>query len=134
MADGLGLKGHLADLVKEQRAVVGPLEKALGLPVCAGKRALLMPEEPILEKLLGHACAIECDEAEVLAGAVGVYLLGHGLLARAALSKDQHAGTFVFGRLENPLTDPGYLLAGASKLAAPEANVVFARLLDPGIP
>ena len=87
---GLRGRGHVADLVEEERAAVGLLELADALPVGAGERALLVAEQFALEQRLGDRGAV--DRQERLVGAVGVLVdrAGDQFLAGAALAEDQH--------------------------------------------
>ena len=65
---GLGAQAHVADLVEEDRALVGQLELAdllLGRP---GERALLVAEQLALDQLLGDRGAVHLDERLVPAG------------------------------------------------------------------
>jgi hypothetical protein len=50
---GLQVERHLADLVEEQRAAVGELERAGARGDGAGERALLVAEQLALEQVLG---------------------------------------------------------------------------------
>ena len=66
----LQLEGQLADLVEEDRAAVGRLERAGALPVGAGERAPLVTEELGLDQVLADRAAVHDDEG--LAGAWAV--------------------------------------------------------------
>ena len=53
---------HLADLVEEERAAVGQLERALRVARRAGERAALVAEQLALEQRLGEGGAVDGDE------------------------------------------------------------------------
>ena len=57
--------GHLADLVEEDRALVGRLELADLLLGRAGERALLVAEQLAFQQRLGQRGAVEADERPV---------------------------------------------------------------------
>src|SRR5439155_15430376 len=83
---------HLADLVEEERALVGELELPELLGVGVGERALLVPEELALEERLRDGGAVERDERTSGARAPVVDRLGDQLLPRAALAGDEDGG------------------------------------------
>ena len=84
--------GRLPDLVEKQRAAVRRLEEPLLALVGVGERALHVAEELALQQVLGKGPAVDGDEGRVLARRQGVDGLGHELLARPALSRDEHGG------------------------------------------
>ena len=89
---GLRLQAHVADLVEEDRALVGLLELA-DLPIGgAGERALLVAEQLRLDQLVGDRRAVDLHERAVAAQALAVDRARHQLLADAALAPDQHGG------------------------------------------
>src|SRR5262245_9172166 len=59
---GLRLKGHVADLVEEQRAAVGGLELSLASRDRSGEGSLLVSEELALDELARQRCAVHLDE------------------------------------------------------------------------
>ena len=59
---GLGLEGHLADLVEEERAAVGQLEAADASVDGAGERALLVAEQLALDESGGQGGAVDLDQ------------------------------------------------------------------------
>ena len=92
----------VADLVEEQRAAVGVLEPALPLAVGAGEGPLDVAEQLALQDVLAEGRAVQRDERLVPPRAVVVQGLGHELLARAALARDQDRG-----RGRRDLAEPG---------------------------
>ena len=89
---GLQRQRQVADLVQEQRAVVGHLGLAHLAPARAGEGALLVAEQLVLEQRLGDGGAVDGHEGAL--GAVGelVQRAGQQLLAGAALAQQQHGG------------------------------------------
>src|SRR5712672_782376 len=89
---GLQRDGHVADLVKEQRAAVGLLDKSdCATAPRAGERAVSIAEELGLYQAFGKGGAIDGDEgAGPPAGGMGVagelFLAGTGLTA----DEDRH--------------------------------------------
>ncbi len=63
---GLEVERQLADLVEEDRAVVGELEAADALRGRSGEGALLVPHELALEQGARDGGAVDLDEAAVL--------------------------------------------------------------------
>ena len=59
---GLEARGDLADLVEEQRALVGALEAAGATALGSGEGPLLVTEELTLEHALGKRLAVDGDE------------------------------------------------------------------------
>src|SRR5205807_1472378 len=94
----LGAERHLADLVQEDRALVGRLELAdllLGRP---GEGAALVAEQLAFEQGLGDRGAVEADERSLAAWAGKVDGAGDQLLARPRFAANQHGGV----RRRNP--------------------------------
>ena len=83
---------HLADLVEEDRAVVGHLELAGLVAIGAGEAALDVAEELRLEQRFGNAGAVDRHERGFGARAGGVDGPGDDFLADAALAGDQDLG------------------------------------------
>ena len=90
-AQQLGLHGerHVADLVEEQRALVGEFEDALAVAVGAGEGTADMAEELVFQEALRLAGGVEGDVAAVGSAAGLVDRRRHQLLAGAALAADQ---------------------------------------------
>jgi len=93
-AEELGLQPHvhLADFVEQERAARGFLELADTAGDGAGEGALLVAEQLALEQRLGDGGAVDRDERARGALGTGVEVLGHHLLAGAALAGDEHRG------------------------------------------
>ena len=89
---GLRRRRHLRDLVEEQRAAVGQLERALPPRDRAGERALLVAEQLRLEQRVGNRRAVERHERLRRARAELVDGLRDQFLAGARLAADQHRG------------------------------------------
>ncbi len=88
---GLRLERHVADLVEEQSAAVGPLELTDLVLQHAGETALAMAEQLAFDHLFGNGGAVDLDEGVVGARAGGMDRAGDQFLARTAFSKDQDA-------------------------------------------
>jgi hypothetical protein len=87
---GLSLQRHVADLVQEQGALVGVLDKAptltIGTSVCSSS----MTEELCFKKVARERPAIDWYKwSFALAGAVDC--LGHKFLAGTSLAENEHA-------------------------------------------
>ena len=84
---GLHLQRKLADLVEEDRPLMGKLELAR-LSLVAGPRegARLVAEKLRLQKILGNGGAVEPDEGQLVALARPVDGMGEEFLPRAALA------------------------------------------------
>src|SRR5262249_47601904 len=89
---GLQLRGDVADLVEEQRPLVGQLEAADLLGDGAGEGALLVAEQLALQEAGGDGGAVELDEGAVAARAEVVQGAGDQLLAGAGLAADEDGG------------------------------------------
>ena len=109
---GLQPQRHLADLVQQQRALVGRLELAGLLAIGAGECALLMTEELRLQQLAGQRRAVDLEE--LLGDPWGrlVDRAGHDFLAHTALAAQQDRG-IGGGHLANQVTDRLHLAATA---------------------
>ena len=83
---------HVADLVQEDRALVGHLEAADALSVGAGERALFVAEQLALHQRRRQRRQVDLDQRPFGVGRVLVQHLGHRFLARAGLADDQHVG------------------------------------------
>src|SRR5579862_531897 len=87
---GLGARWHLADLVQEERALIGQFKLAQLLRVGVGERTAFVPEQFAFQEIFGNRRAVERDEGPLGARAVVVNRLGNQLFARAALAGDQN--------------------------------------------
>ena len=87
---GLGIQGHVADLIEEEGAMVGQLDEARLVTIGAGEGAASVPEELALEEVLRDGRAVDGLEAP-LAPREAVERAGHDLLAGARLA-EHHAG------------------------------------------
>src|SRR6185437_5605447 len=87
---GLRLEAHVADLVQEQRALVGPPELALLALLRARERALHVSEELAFDQVLGNRRAIQLHEEARAALALRMQGARHQLFSGAALAVDQH--------------------------------------------
>ena len=90
-AQQLGLRDerHVADLVEEERAVVGELEAAGLAIVRAGERPFLVAEDFRLEQRVGQRRAVHRLEAVRAAAAQLVDHPRHELLARSGRAEDR---------------------------------------------
>ena len=102
----LGIGGHVADLVQEQRAAIGLLETPATLGGSAGERALFVAEQLGFHQILGDRGHVERDERVPATRAVLVQRLGDALLAGARFAIDQHRDV----RLRQPADRPEHLL------------------------
>src|SRR5262249_27577789 len=91
-AQELGLRGvvHLRDLVEEQGAAVGQLEASQAAFGGAGEGSALVTEQLALDERLRDRRAVDGDERLVASVREIVDRAGHELLARAALTIDEH--------------------------------------------
>ena len=85
----LGLGGHLADFVEEERAPLGHLEPAGLAPGRAAEGPFLVAEQLALDQAFGQCPDVGGDEWPGPAPAQVVDGAGHQLLARAAFPLDQ---------------------------------------------
>lgn len=102
-AEELGLGGQTqgVDLIQQDYALVGQLEKAqLAAPAGAGEGALLIAEKLGFDELLRDGGAVEGDEPLPAPGAGGKDLVGHHLLAGPRFSLDEEGGVGL-GRQED---------------------------------
>ena len=82
----LQVERQLANLVEEQRAALGALERARVLGVRAGEGAALVAEELALDQVGGHRAAVEDDERAARARAHVVDRVREDVLAGAGLA------------------------------------------------
>ena len=87
----LQVQRELADLVEEERALVGLLELAGLVDDGARERAAHVTEQLALDEVLGDGAAVDRHERPVLALAPAVELLRDELLAGARLARDEDA-------------------------------------------
>ena len=83
-------RGHGADLVEEERALVGLLDAALPRTDRAGEGAAHVTEQLGFEQRLGDRAAVDRDEPLLAPRAALVDRAGHHLFAGAGLARDQH--------------------------------------------
>ena len=81
---------QVADLVEEQRALLGLLDLADAARDRAGEGAPLMPEQLALQQVLRDRAAVDRDERPSRARPQLVQRLRQHLLAGAALADQQH--------------------------------------------
>ena len=113
---GLGLERDVADLVEEDRALVGQLEQPLLRVDRAGERALHVAEEVRLEQVRRQVAGVDGDERLVGARRVLVQRPRHQLLAGAALAVDQDRRP-AWRRLDDQVEDLAHARAAADDLA-----------------
>src|ERR1700745_3820073 len=90
---GLQLEADIADLVQEQRAVIGQFEAALLLHQCPGKGAPFVSEELAFEQARRNRGAINFDKRAVPPGAVAVDRPRDQLLPTPGFTMQQYGGT-----------------------------------------
>ena len=85
-------RGHVADFVEKQRALVGQLEFSGLAPGRAGKRALLVSEQFAFEQIFRNRRAVDFDEGA--GGALRMLVNGAGdqIFSDAAFAAEQHGG------------------------------------------
>ena len=117
-AEKLGLEEgrEFADLVEEERAAVGDLEKALLHGLGVGEGSLFMAEEFGFDEGFGNRRAVDGDEGAVVAGAFVVENLGDEVLAGTALALDEDGGGLAGGDLTNKTHQLGGFLRSADDL------------------
>src|SRR5262249_38625577 len=91
---------ELADLVEEQRAAVGRLERADASGVCAGEGAFLVTEELAFQEVAWDCGAVHDDEGTVATSALRVERLGEDLFARTGLALEEDGRVTLGGALE----------------------------------
>ena len=89
---GCSSERDVADLVEEQRPLVGQLEAADLLGDGAGEGALLVAEQLALQQARGDGRAVQLDEGAVPPRAQLVQGAGDEFLARARLAANEHRG------------------------------------------
>ena len=89
---GLQRRGHIADLVQEQRATGRGFDLARCLPGRTGKGAFFIAEQLALQQVLGNRSTVNGDKASFLSLAQLMQRLGHQLLTGTRLAQDQHRG------------------------------------------
>ena len=126
---------QLADLVEEERAARGLLEKPLAVAVGVGEGALAMPEQLGLEQGVGDGAAVDGDEGPAVARREPVDGAGDQLLAGARLAVDEHRG-LELGDLAHGAEEVEHLPAARHQVAEPAfgllpagANLLVQRLV-----
>ncbi len=112
----LGSRGHLRDLIEEDRALVGQLEAARPALQSARECALLVTEDLALEQRLRNGRAVHRHEGSVPPRGQLVQGARDQLLAGAALASDQHGGGRGRGQLDEAV-DRLHGRAGPHQLA-----------------
>src|SRR5205823_5038897 len=108
----LQIQPEVADFVEEQRAVARELELAELLPVRAGKRAALVPEQRALRQLARNRGEVDGDERRVRLAGFLVNQPREQLLAGAAFAENQYRGRQL-RNLVHEVDDVARVLAGA---------------------
>ena len=137
----LEVRAHLADLVEQDRALMGQLELAGFVAQGAGERAALVAEQLRFEKLLGEGRAVHLHERPLLPPGLRVDEAREHLLAHAGFARDQHRRVGVRD-LARHLADVQHGAAGGDRLvrgprgqAPPEGpDLVLQQLLLEGVP
>jgi hypothetical protein len=83
-------RGHVPDLVEEERPPVGLLEAPLALDGSPRERTLLVAEELALHQIGGDGRAVHAHERPLGTGRQLVDGAGHELLARPVLAQDEN--------------------------------------------
>ena len=94
---GLQHQRDFADLVQEQRALVGQFEDAPLLRARVGERAFFVAEQLAFEQRFRDGRAVDGDEGLGLAEALVVQRLGDQVLAGAVLAFEQDGGGLADG-------------------------------------
>src|SRR5262249_20293900 len=89
---GLQFQGDVADLIEEQRPLVGQLEAADLLHDGAGKGAFLVAKQLALQQPGGDGGTVELDEGPLPARAQVVEGAGNQFLAGASFAAHEHGG------------------------------------------
>src|SRR5205814_710489 len=121
----LQVETQVADLVEEERSVRRELELAELLAVRAGERASFMAEERALRELARNRGEVDSDERRFAIARLAVNEPREQLLARPALTKDQHRR-----RQLRDLVDEIDDVAG--HLARPDDELALGLILDLG--
>ncbi len=134
---GLQRQRHVADLVEEQRAVVGVLDLSASLFGCTRESPLLVPEELALEQRIRNRSTVDRDEWPGGPGAQRVKRPCEQLLARTALAQEQYRGVGRRDLLHQP-ADLQHALAGRDHalerrgvLAKQKLAVLILELIHP---
>ena len=128
---GLQVDVELADLVEEERAVLGGADEAGVIAFGAGEGAAAVAEQLALEQLVGDRGAVEGDKRLVCAGGVPVDGPRENLLAGAALPGDEDAdvGARDASRerheLEHPAREHRVLTVNRHILNRPQGQLVL---------
>ncbi len=89
---GLGCRGHLADLIQQERAFLGQLKAPGATLHGAGKCALLMPEDFAFDQRFRNGRAVDGYKWLVFTRAQIVNRARHHFFAGTALSRNQYGG------------------------------------------
>ena len=114
-AEELGLHpgGHLADLVEEERALAG-LDEEPGRAVRASVKApFTWPNSSLSRRFSGMAAQLMATNGPSRAAALRVERLGHELLARPALARDEHRAS----RCRRPASTSSHIFSIAGLVA-----------------
>ena len=84
--------GKLADLVEEQRAVMGRFDQSLLGGPGVGERSALETEELRLQEGVGNRCAVDIDERAGAASSAPVEQTGHQPFPRPRFPEEQDRG------------------------------------------
>src|SRR5262249_47931184 len=98
---GLQLGAELTDLVEEDGAAVGRLERTLPLGDGTGERAPFVSEQLALEEVGGDRAAVDDDEGRTASAALPMDRLGGRLFAGTGLAFQEHGGVAGSGALEH---------------------------------
>src|SRR5437867_9315728 len=80
---------HLAHLIEKQRPAVRHLKDAQLAVIGAGERTALMPEQLVLEKVIGQRCAVEGEEFLTPTKTEGMDVASNHFLADPTLATEQ---------------------------------------------
>ena len=83
-------RAHLADLVEEDRPLVGDFDESFLVAVRSGECASHVAEQLRVQERLGERAAVDGDERPVAARRAHVNRAGDELLAGARFAGDQH--------------------------------------------
>ena len=83
-------QGQVADLVQEQGAAFGRLEKALAVFGRTSESAFAVTKKLGLQQVLRNGAAVHSHERRPRAGPLAMHGARHQLFARAALALQQH--------------------------------------------
>ena len=99
-------RGHLADLVQEERPAVGLLEAAGARALGSGEGTGLVAEELALDQAFGDRAAVDGYELLGAPARLGVDGAGGDLLAGPALAEEEHGDLVPGGALQEAHCPP----------------------------